>query len=374
MIPAGLHVDCDFPGGNLIVERIEGDEVWAHQDLRDTEGPWFYWHFRVRGAAGRTLTVHFTQSPALGARGPAVSFDAGRTWAWLGTDSVKGSSFCCPVPEETVEARFCFATPYLEANLREFVAARRANPHLVVEALCTTPQGRPVEQLRAGRLDGEALHRVLVTCRHHCCEMMASYVLEGLIDGVLTDEWLRRHVELLAIPFVDKDGVEAGDQGKNRRPRDHNRDYEGESLYPSVRAIRESAPVWGAGRLRLALDLHCPYISGPREEVIYFVGSPDAEIWAEATRFAETLESLRTGPLPYRVSNNLPFGQGWNTDANLGAGKSFCRWAGELPGIRFATTLEVPYANAGGVAVTPETARAFGRDLAGAMRAYLQSG
>ena len=43
--------------------------------------------------------------------------------------------------------------------------------------------------------------------------------------------WFRRNVEVLAIPFMDKDGVEEGDQGKNRKPRDHNRDYIGQSVH-----------------------------------------------------------------------------------------------------------------------------------------------
>lgn len=46
-------VDCDFPGGNIVVDGIKDDTVFLHQDVRDTQGDWFYWYFRVRGAAGR---------------------------------------------------------------------------------------------------------------------------------------------------------------------------------------------------------------------------------------------------------------------------------------------------------------------------------
>ncbi|MBM3476369.1 MAG: peptidase M14 [Armatimonadetes bacterium] len=366
-----VRVDADFPGGNIIVGGFEGDEILVHQDLRDTEGDWFYWYFRVRGGAGRTLTVRFTQSNVIGVRGPAVSTDGARKWEWLGAEAVEGPAFRYELAPACEEVRFCFAMPYLEANLREFLSRHAGNANLQVGTLCTTAKGREVERLRVGCLEAPK-HRVLVTARHHCCEMLASYALEGLIDAVLADEWLRGNVEFLAIPFVDKDGVEDGDQGKNRRPRDHNRDYEEESLYPSVRAVRQLVPEWSEGKLRIALDLHCPHIRGPHNEVIYLVGSPLEGIWAEASRFAELLETTRTGPLPYRAKDNLPFGQGWNTDANLGAGKSFCRWASELPGIDFATTIEIPYANAGGVAVTAESARAFGRDLAAAIEAYVR--
>ena len=77
-----------FPGGNIVIDRVDGDTVYLHQDLRDTEVFWFYWCFRVRGAGQRTLTFVFTQGDVIGTRGPAVSLDAGRTWGWLGSEAV----------------------------------------------------------------------------------------------------------------------------------------------------------------------------------------------------------------------------------------------------------------------------------------------
>ena len=47
----GFTVDGDLPAGNVIVEGIKGDVVKQRQDLRDSN-MWFYWAFRVRGAAG----------------------------------------------------------------------------------------------------------------------------------------------------------------------------------------------------------------------------------------------------------------------------------------------------------------------------------
>lgn len=101
------------------------------------------------------------------------------------------------------------------------------------------------------------------------------------MEAALEDRWLRENADFVVIPFMDKDGVEEGDQGKNRRPRDHNRDYDGESVPASVRANREWVPHWGNGSLAFALDMHCPWIRGENNEHIYFVGSPDAEITKE---------------------------------------------------------------------------------------------
>jgi hypothetical protein len=375
--PGRLTVDADFPGGNVVVERIEGDDVYLHQDLRDTQGDWFWWYFRVRGAAGRTLTFHFTKSNVIGVRGPAVSADGGATWDWLGADRVDGQSFSYPFAADADEVRFCFAIPYVEANLREFLDRHAENPHLKAGTLCTSSKGRNVECLHTGELGGRPDHRVLITVRHHCCECIASYAMEGLIGTVLGDgddgAWLREHVEFMIVPFVDKDGVQDGDQGKNRKPHDHNRDYEGESIYPSVQALREFVPPWSQGKLHVALDLHCPHIRGPHNEVIYLVGSPLSATWEQQCAFARILESVRIGPLPYRADDNLPFGQGWNTGKDYSSGRSASRWAAELPGVRLASTIEIPYANVAGSVVTAESARAFGRDLARAIRRYLEN-
>ncbi len=383
-IPPGVRIDADFPGGNILVEAVDEDRVRLRQDPRDTTQWWFYWYFRVRGAAGRTLTFDFTDGNPIGVRGPAVSTDGGHNWTWLGAESVEGASFAYTFRPGENDVRFAFTVPYLEADLRAFLDShlrpfrrtQRGHPHLRIDQLCLSRKGRPVESLHVGRLDGQAPYRVLLAARHHACETMASFTLEGLIHSVLTDAdlaWLREHVEFFIVPFADKDGVEDGDQGKLRAPHDHNRDYAGDSIYPEVRALRERIPAWSNGRLRLALDMHCPYIRGWRNEVVFFVGQANERLWQRLTVFSEMLESLPPAGLPYRASDNLPFGKEWNTAERRGEGKSNGAWAGEIPDIDFASTVEIPYANASGVAVTAESARAFGRDLALAMQRFLQT-
>lgn len=205
--------------------------------------------------------------------------------------------------------------------------------------------------------------------------MMASYALEGVIAAVLAEDevgqWFRSHVDFRAVPFMDKDGVEDGDQGKNRRPHDHNRDYAGEPIYASVAAVKRMLPAWSDGKLKVALDLHCPALRGRGHEVIHFVGGPEADHWARATRLAQLLENLTAaGPLSSRVSDNLAWGKSWNKGENR-LGHSFGSWVRTLPGLRVGSTIEIPYATANGQEVNADSARAFGRALAAAIRAYL---
>lgn len=368
-----MQIDCDFPSGNIVVDAIDGDTVRLHQDLRDTEGDWFYWHFRVRGPEGRTVRFHFTQSNVIGTRGPCASNDGGKNWTWLGLNAQDCNAFHYSFGPQSNCVHFAFCIPYVETNLREFLNQHRASNHVRVSALCKSKKGREIELLNVGKLAGEPEFRMLLTGRAHACEAAASFVLEGMLAAALADDelgrWYQSTVEILAIPFLDKDGVEDGDQGKNRKPHDHNRDYWGDGIYPSVTALRRMVPDWSRGRLRVALDLHCPWIRSNRNEAIYFVGAPAHEKWAEIERLSSILERTQRGPLTFKSAENLPFGMEWNTyDGPLITGQ---RWALKQPGVTLALTLEFPYANNRDQTISVDNARAFGRDLMSAIREYL---
>jgi hypothetical protein len=373
-----FQIDSEFPGGNIVVESIDGDEVRVHQDLRDTSSDWFYWCLRVRGAERRTLRFVFTRSPALGVRGPAVSLDEGGTWNWLGSEAIEGNAFSYTFSEDTPEVRLSFAMPYQESRWRRFLNELGDNAAVSNHRLCTTAKGRDVEYVLLDCQSQEPQHQVVITCRHHCCEMMANYVLEGLVRWALSGNdaearWFREKVSVLIVPFMDKDGVEEGDQGKNRYPRDHGRDYEGESLFASTAALRGFLPQWGRNRLSVGLDLHCPGITGKHHEVIYLVGSQDHRNAHEQQRFSRILESVRSGPLPFLPADYLPFGQAWNNIENYAGGKGFSEWVTEFPGVALSTTIEIPYANAGGAEVNQVTSDLFGKDLGRALASYLRT-
>lgn len=67
-----------------------------------------------------------------------------------------------------------------------------------------------------------------------------------------------------------------------------------------------------------------------------------------------------------------PFGTGWNTAKNYTQGLNFCGWAESIEGVKLALTIEFPYGNNNGQTITQENSRAFGKDLAQALKRYLE--
>ena len=167
-------------------------------------------------------------------------------------------------------------------NIDAFSASFAGDPRVTVSELCRSRAGRSVPRLRLR--EGEPAQTVLFTCRHHAQESMASFALEGAIRALASDEpWardFRRSFEVLAVPFVDRDGVEDGTQGKCRIPHDHNRDYgaPGGHLYPECAAIER---ILDERRPPVVLDLHCPWIrGGDTNESPYLVQGEEERTWA----------------------------------------------------------------------------------------------
>ncbi len=371
-------INAAFPGGNITVDSVRGNTVYIRPDLRDTGQDWFYWYFAAIPAKNDSITFRFPRSNCMTVSGPAVSTDKGKTWKWLDPGNALPDRFIY-FGKAGEEVRFSMGMPYTRENFDRFFKPYRKQPSVNVESLCTTPKGRVIEKIIIGPPGKTpARYKVLLTARHHACEMMASYVLEGIIQTLLSKDKnivaLRENTEFMIIPFIDKDGVEDGDQGKARVPRDHNRDYNGESIYCSTGTLRSIVPKWSGGDLKVAMDLHCPWIKGNLNEHIYLVGNSDETIANQETEFMKHLAANNRGEVKYDPEKGIvPFGTAWNTASNYSQGTSFDEWASGLEGIRLATTFEIPYSVNGTQLLNPGNLRDFGKDVAVSILQYLRS-
>ena len=70
-----MKIDNQLPGGNVIVEKIDGHNAVLKRELRDTAGNWFYWKFRAEFDEPGDYVFKFLEGASIGNRGAAVSVD-----------------------------------------------------------------------------------------------------------------------------------------------------------------------------------------------------------------------------------------------------------------------------------------------------------
>jgi len=359
-----VTISTAFPGGNAKVTANAGNSVHVEPDLRG-DSPWFYWCFEATSTKPGLVTFVFPEkvggfkNGAIGFQGPAISTDLGKSWKWSGRDRIEGDSFSYEFSQAKEHVRFAVTIPYLQSDFDEFLKQHASNRHLQKSVLAKSRKGRDVELLRIGT-PGPNRKAMLVTGRHHAVETIASYVLEGFLQEALSEsesaQEFREKYVLYAVPFVDKDGVEDGDQGKNRKPHDHNRDYGDVSIYPEVQAIKKLDK---EQNFQFSLDFHCPTLVMEDHQVMYFVGPKDhpAYNFENVSTFAEL---IKTG-----LPKNAPVGPlVWLQPAkppNLMNSTYF----GFKPDAIMAATLEIPFAPPG-KATDPASSRRYGQVILGA--------
>lgn len=338
-----VKIDSEFPGGNIVVTNNESNTVNVEPDLRGDK-PWFYWYFEASSLRPGRVNFSFPEKVAgfknggIGPQGPAISLDDGMSWKWMGIENVAGNAFYYDFTKSGEKIRFAVTIPYLQSDLARFLEKLDGNPHLKESVLTKSREGRDVELLQIGE-PGDDRRAMLVTCRHHAVETMASYLLEGLIEEALSDSpagrAFRDRFVLYVVPFVDKDGVEKGDQGKNRKPHDHNRDYKPDGIYPEVRAIMQLSEELN---FRYALDLHCPTLVLPDHQVMYFVGAKvhPPNNYENVKEFSQL---IRRG-----LPESAPFGPlVWLRNEKEPSPKS-SRYFGFKEGMILSATFEFPFA------------------------------
>lgn len=291
-----MKIHCDFVGGNIKILSVSETDVYLENEIRDSSEDWFYWAFCVEGAENKDVCFHM-QPNRLGYWGPAVSYDL-KTWHWL--DSVDGDSFRYKFAQN--ENKVYFAHNMLYHPERFFELAKEVSLDII--ELCKSRKGRSVPAC----VIGNGNKNIIMTARHHACESTGSYVLEGVLR-----EFSRNPIcdtRVLCVPFVDYDGVVDGDQGKARKPHDHNRDYSPDkSIYPETAAIKAYVNEVGC---HYGFDFHSPWHKGGENDNIFIVRN-SIEKQDRVERFSKILEKQITPKsMKYASENDHPPMTGWN--------------------------------------------------------------
>ena len=255
-----LSINAAFDGGNIRVVAAEGDRVDL-EIVADRESDFFQWfHFRVAGARGRTLTFRILNAGnsayPFGWPGYKVRASTDRE-AWRMTPT----SYADGVLEwswtvDTELAWFAYFAPYTMERHDALVARVAARPGVRHRELGRSLDGQAIDYLSVG----SGLKPVWIYARQHPGESMCEWFMEGLLER-LTDEADPHTRDLLAkatfhcVPNMNPDGTRRGHLRTNAAGVNLNREWHAPSpeRSPEVLCVRDAMDETGVA---FAIDVH----------------------------------------------------------------------------------------------------------------------
>lgn len=347
----------DFAGANIKVNGIDGNTVYLEQEIRDTGEWWFWWNFKCKTDGKETVRFVFENGNVIHKMGVCYRYEDGE-FSYDLAARVSGNEFVFSFDKAGVW-QFAFSIPYLKKDWEKFLLSLPKKPNVVLVG--KSEQGRDLEIIDENPT-GEAA--VVMTCRHHACESVAAFSMEGAVRHWLESGFTDKY-RLIVFPFVDIDGVENGDQGKSRKPHDHNRDYIEAPIYNSVKFLKKTAEEVS---VKCLFDMHCPAAYGGTHDHLSLIGLAEPHAEAQNT-FSEILFEVVKDmgcPIGYDPKNNIPFGTHWNRGEMPCCSRYFAR-----QGAALAFSFEHPFAGDGEKPYTPDDLRFFGKCFAVAVEEFL---
>lgn len=255
-----IQINAGFDSGNIRVIGIEGDRVDL-EIVKDHLSDFYQWfHFRVAGAKGRTLTFRILNAGgaayAFGWPGYKARWSADRE-AWRTTDSSYADgvlTFTKAVDTEIVW--FAYFAPYSMERHHDLVSRIALMPGVSHRQLGETLDGQPIDYLTLG--DGPK--QVWLYARQHPGESMAEWWAEGALEmltdaGNATAQTLRKAATFHIIPNMNPDGSRRGHLRTNAAGTNLNREWHAPTpeKSPEVLAVRNRMDETGVD---FAMDVH----------------------------------------------------------------------------------------------------------------------
>lgn len=318
---SSISVTADFEGGSVgKVEQVSGTHFrcgvagQADQDNRNRQASWYY--FRIDGAKGKEITITLTnlrgeynyKPGGLCVRDdtpPVVSAD-GKTWRHVGERiAMEKDEATFRVTPDSDAFWIAHIEPYPASRLDRFLDEIRGSPHLKDEVFGKTVEGRDLHLLTITDPAAESAApppTVWLMCRQHAWETGTSFVGEGAIRWLLSEEAapLRKTFVFKILPMMDPDGCARGGVRFNRNGYDVNRNWdsadpenpESRRLMPEICAAKKVLHAFSG----LFLTLH-------NQETGEWMSSsaknkPIADRFFAALRDGSTFNPSESGPRP----------------------------------------------------------------------------
>ncbi len=222
--PATIH--ADFPSGNISVLARLDDQgaAWSLAIRSDNDSTSFpanwrtWWYFRIDNARTDVDT-----QLNIGAHGwfydylPIYSYDQ-ENWVHFAPTEVRLNGTVLEITKRFTAPTVWVARffPYTHADLAKYLDSIDGHPALTRTQLGLSSQNRSIEMLTITSPAPPSLtkQRIWMHARTHPGETGPSYLLEGLIDFLLSDDpdaiTARQHFIFNLVPMHNPDGVEVG--------------------------------------------------------------------------------------------------------------------------------------------------------------------
>ncbi|MCC6508840.1 MAG: hypothetical protein IT423_07020 [Pirellulaceae bacterium] len=286
-IASAITVQADFEGGNVEVVQLDQamQRLRVMPALREGRGWPCWWSMRVDGLKpGTDLTLE-VQAQTRPYRDKSIlahtwcqpqhawiSDDEGMTWSPSPRGTLNSDKqMVYNIPVTRSELRIAWGPPFVTTDaeaLLQHIADRVADSQRF--ELSKTRGGRSVNGIRVGQEN--APNQVWVNARQHAWEAGGSHVGRGFMEWIISDapaaQALRANTCIYFIPIMDVDNVALGAGGKDAQPRDHNRDWADDAIYPEVAAAQKMIrSIHERHGLDAYIDLHNP---APKDPVFFF--------------------------------------------------------------------------------------------------------
>lgn len=256
-----LRVSSAFDSGNIRLLSILDDRIGL-EIVRDHRSDFFQWfHFRVIGARGRTLTYEIGNAGQSAYPGGwpdyRVRWSADRqVWRQVADTTYEDGVLRFRHAAEGDSVWFAYFAPYPYERHLDCVARIGGRPGVTVRSLGQTLDGREIDCLDLGEGDKQ----VWLYARQHPGESMAEWWMEGALE-MLTDpadpvaRSLRRRATFHIVPNMNPDGSVRGHLRTNAAGVNLNREWHDPSpaRSPEVLAVRDAMDATGVD---FAMDIH----------------------------------------------------------------------------------------------------------------------
>jgi hypothetical protein len=270
LFPQSIEIIKDFEGGNIEVISIDSSNniisVTPEYKNNDTHASYFY--FKVKGFnKSQPLKIKlYTDEPYYATEMIAYSTNLSE-WNRIQAMHFSGyNEFTRIINSDSVY--FAIGYPYVYSDMINLVNSIEASPFTDVTDLTFSENGRAVKLIKITdpNVNDSSKYLAWIIARQHAFETHSNYVIQGLINYVISDDYsarrLREQAILYFVPVMDVDNAYNGGTGKDQLPVDFNRDWDSPSYWNAVNAVKQKiAETSSLNNFQFFIDSHNPWPS-----------------------------------------------------------------------------------------------------------------